>query len=198
MAGLKDLIVSASVAAGSIITAERDRLLATTEDGRPKSLKKRVPERMRSAAAEGAAKLAISQGAHLGAREIAKRVSGPTLRKIFGVLGKHPAAASGVLFIGWDTMKDTSHFVSGKITKSELTARVAGNFGGVAGSAGGAYAGAAVGAVVIPFVGAFVGSVVGGVLGGVAGEAYAREKVGIDEQSSGMLAEDEYFEDYEP
>lgn len=171
---IKDLIVSASVAAGNVASRERDRESMRVSDGRPWAMKDRAQARMRAVAGEGVAKLALSQTAHLAAKEIAKRATGETLKRVAGALARHPALAAGTVILAADTTRDAVRFARGNIDGKELTERVAGNVTGLAGSAGGAYVGAVVGSVALPFVGTIVGSVVGGVVGGIGGDTYGR------------------------
>jgi hypothetical protein len=175
---IKDLIMSAGVAAGSLASRERDRdSLTRHEDGRPKPIKERAENRVKAMATEGTARVAVSQTAHLAAKEVAKRATGDTLKKVAGALAKRPAVAAGALLFAVDAARDGVRLARGSIDGQEFSERVGGNAVGLAGAGAGAYVGAVVGSIALPLVGTVVGSVVGGVVGGIGGDTYGRQRV---------------------
>lgn len=178
MSLVRDLVMSASVAVGNVASRERDREgQSTWDDGRPKALGDRARGRVQAIAQEGIAKLTVSQTAHFGAKEIAKRVSGDVAKKVFGVLAKRPAIAAGTALFAFDTARDGIRFARGRIDGPELLERVAGNAAGLVGAGAGAQVGAFIGTLAMPVVGTVVGSVVGGVAGGIGGDTYGRRKI---------------------
>ena len=178
MSVISDIVMSASVAVGNVASRERDREFETThEDGRPKALGDRARGRLNAILGEGTAKVIVSQTAHLGAKELAKRVSGETLKKLFGALAKRPAVAAGAALFAFDTARDGYRLARGSIDGREFAERMGGNGIGLAGAAGGAWLGSLVGTLAMPVVGTLVGSVVGGVVGGIGGDTYGRKKV---------------------
>lgn len=186
MSIVKDIVMSASVAVGNVASRERDRELETThEDGRPKALGERARGRMNAMMGEGAAKVFVSQTAHLGAKELAKRLSGETLKKVFGALAKRPTVAAGAALFAFDAARDGFRLARGNIDSREFAQRMGGNGVGLVGAASGAWVGSMVGTLAMPVVGTMVGSVVGGVVGGIGGDTYGRKKVrdilGIDD-----------------
>ena len=198
--GVKDLLVSASVAAGNVASRERDRDSADSyRDGRPRPIGERARGRVQAIVTEGAAKLVVSQTAHLGARELAKRVSGETLKRVFGVLAKRPAIAGGGAILAFDTARETYRLSRGDIGTDEYAERIGGNATGMLGAAGGAYLGAFVGTLAMPVIGTAVGSVVGGVIGGVGGDTYGRRKVrdllGVEEDYDDAEWDDPWDDD---
>lgn len=175
---IKDIVMSASVAVGNVASRERDRDVETTyADGRPRPMAERAEGRMRSIVTEGTAKLVVSQTAHVGAKELAKRVSQEGLKKVLCQLAKRPAAAAGSALFAFDVARDGFRFARGRIDAGEFAERVGGNAVGLAGAAGGAYIGSFLGTLAIPVVGTAVGSLVGGVIGGIGGDTYGRRKV---------------------
>lgn len=178
MSVISDIVMSASVAVGNVASRERDRELETThEDGRPKALGDRAKGRLNAVIGEGTAKVIVSQTAHLGAKEIAKRVSGETLKKVFGALAKRPMVAAGAALFAFDTARDGFRLARGNIDGREFAERMGGNGIGLAGAAGGAWVGSLVGTLAMPVIGTMVGSVIGGVVGGIGGDTYGRKKV---------------------
>jgi hypothetical protein len=178
MSIIKDLIMSAGVAVGSLASRERDRdSLSRHADGRPKPIKERAEDRVRAVATEGTARVAVSQTAHIAAKEVAKRATGETLKKVAGALAKRPALAAGSLLFAVDAARDGVRLARGKIDGQEFAERVGGNAAGMAGAGAGAYVGAIVGGIAVPLVGTVVGSVVGGVVGGIGGDTYGRHRV---------------------
>lgn len=178
MSIVKDIVMSASVAVGNVASRERDRELETThEDGRPKALGDRAKGRLNAVIGEGTAKVIVSQTAHLGAKEIAKRVSQETLKKVFGALAKRPTVAAGAALFAFDTARDGFRLARGTIDGREFAERMGGNGVGLVGAAGGAWVGSLVGTLAMPVVGTMVGSVIGGVVGGIGGDTYGRKKV---------------------
>lgn len=178
MSIIKDIVMSASVAVGNVASRERDRELETTyEDGRPKALGERARQRVQAMVGEGTAKVVVSQTAHLGAKELAKRLSGETLKKVFGALAKRPAVAAGAALFAFDTARDGFRFARGSIDGREFAERLGGNGVGLAGAAGGAWVGSMVGTLAMPVIGTLVGSVVGGVVGGIGGDTFGRRQV---------------------
>lgn len=193
---IKDFVVSASVAAGNVASRERDRdTHARHGDGRPRPVEERARGRVKAVVREGTAKLVVSQTAHLGAKELAKRIGHDALKKIFGALAKRPAAAAGSALFAFDVARDGARFAKGSIDKDEFAERVGGNAVGLAGAAGGAYVGSFLGTMAIPIVGTAVGSVVGGVVGGIGGDTFGRRKVRNLLGSDVEWDEDEYFDD---
>jgi len=183
---VKDLMTAASVAAGNVASRERDRPPDPTyDDGRPRPISERAKGRVADIVSEASAKLAVSQTAHLGVRELAKRVNQETLKKVFGVLAKSPAASAGTALFMFDSARDGVRLARGKIEATEFAERMGGNAVGMAGAAGGAYVGSFVGTLAMPVIGTAVGSVIGGVIGGVGGDTYGRRKVrnvlGVDD-----------------
>ena len=178
MGVIKDVVMAASVAAGNVASRERDREMETThEDGRPKALGERAKNRLNAVVGEGTAKVVVSQTAHFGAKEIAKRVSGETLKKIFGALAKRPLVSAGAALFAFDTARDGFRLAKGSIDTREFAQRLGGNGVGLVGAAGGAWVGSLVGTFAMPVVGTMVGSVIGGVVGGIGGDTYGRKKV---------------------
>lgn len=178
MSIIKDVVMSASVAVGNVASRERDRELETThDDGRPKALGERARQRVQAMVGEGTAKVVVSQTAHLGAKEIAKRVSGETLKKVFGALAKRPAVAAGAALFAFDTARDGFRLARGTIDGREFAERLGGNGVGLAGAASGAWVGSMVGTLAMPVIGTLVGSVVGGVVGGIGGDTFGRRQV---------------------
>lgn len=178
MSVISDIVMSASVAVGNVASRERDRELETThEDGRPKALGERAKGRLNAIIGEGTAKVVVSQTAHLGAKELAKRLSGETLKKVFGALAKRPAVAAGAALFAFDTARDGFRLARGSIDGREFAERMGGNGVGLAGAAGGAWVGSLVGTLAMPVIGTMVGSVIGGVVGGIGGDTYGRKKV---------------------
>jgi len=197
MSIIKDIVMSASVAVGNVASRERDRDLETThEDGRPKALGDRAKGRFNAMIGEGTAKVVVSQTAHLGAKEIAKRVSGETLKRVFGALAKRPIVAAGAALFAFDTARDGFRLARGTIDGREFAERMGGNGIGLAGAAGGAWVGSVLGTFAMPVVGTMVGSVIGGVIGGIGGDTYGRKKVrdvlGVEDDDD---IDDDDFED---
>lgn len=188
MSVVKDIVMAASVAVGNVASRERDREMETThEDGRPKPLGERARGRMNALVGEGAAKVVVSQTAHLGAKELARRVSGETLKRVFGALAKRPVVAAGAALFAFDAVRDGVRLARGSIDRREFAERLGGNGVGLVGAAGGAWVGSVVGTLAMPVVGTMVGSVVGGVVGGIGGDTYGRKKMrdvlGMDDDS---------------
>lgn len=178
MSIIKDIVMSASVAVGNVASRERDRELETThDDGRPKALGERARQRVQAMVGEGTAKVVVSQTAHLGAKELAKRVSGETLKKVFGALAKRPTVAAGAALFAFDTARDGFRLARGSIDGREFAERMGGNGVGLAGAAGGAWVGSMVGTLAMPVVGTLIGSVLGGVVGGIGGDTFGRRQV---------------------
>ena len=178
MSIIKDIVMSASVALGNVASRERDRELETThDDGRPKALGERARQRVQAMVGEGTAKVVVSQTAHLGAKELAKRLSGETLKRVFGALAKRPAVAAGAALFAFDTARDSFRLARGSIDGREYAQRLGGNGIGLAGAAGGAWVGSMVGTLAMPVVGTLVGSLVGGVVGGIGGDTFGRRQV---------------------
>lgn len=197
MSLIGDVVMSASVAVGNAASRERDRDMETThEDGRPKALGERARQRWNAIAKEGFGKIVVSQTAHLGAKEIAKRVSNETVKRVFKEIGKRPIAAASVALFAFDTARDGIRLAKGDIDGKDFAERVGGNGAGLAGAAGGAWVGSMVGTLAMPLVGTMVGSVIGGVIGGIGGDTYGRAKVrsvlGLDDED---LDEDDYVDD---
>jgi hypothetical protein len=178
MSLIRDLITSASVAAGNVASRERDREgLTAYEDGRPRPITDRARSRVQSMVQEGVAKLTVSQTAHFGAKELAKRLSNDTARKIFGQLAKRPAMAAGTAIFVFDTARDSYRFGRGRIDGPELVERLGGNAAGLVGAGAGAHVGAFIGTLAMPVIGTIAGSVLGGVAGGIGGDTYGRRKI---------------------
>lgn len=195
MSVIKDVVMSASVALGNVASRERDRELETThEDGRPKALGDRARNRLNAMLGEGAAKLAVSQTAQFGAKELARRLSSETARRIFGALAKRPVVAAGAALLAFDTARDGFRLARGTIDGREFAKRLGGNGVGLAGAAGGAWVGSIVGTFAMPVVGSMVGSVIGGVVGGIGGDTYGRQKVrdvlGMDDDEDDDVHDD--------
>lgn len=199
MSLIRDVVMSASVAVGNAASRERDRDMETThEDGRPKALGERARQRWNAIAKEGFGKVLVSQTAHLGAKEIAKRVSNETVKRIFGEIGKRPIAAASVALFAFDSARDGIRLAKGDIDGKDFAERVGGNGVGLVGAAGGAWVGSMVGTLAMPVVGTMVGSVIGGVIGGIGGDTYGRAKVrsmlGLEDED---LDDDDYVDDDE-
>ena len=126
---------------------------------------------------EGAAKLTVSQTAHFGAKEAAKRLTNETARKLFGALAKRPAVAAGGALFAFDTARDGYRLARGSIDTPEFTERVGGNAAGLVGASAGAHVGALIGTLAMPVIGTLAGSVIGGVVGGIGGDTYGRRKI---------------------
>ncbi|MCP4500342.1 MAG: hypothetical protein GY822_10320 [Deltaproteobacteria bacterium] len=200
MSLVKDLMVAASVAAGNVASRERDRPPDPVyDDGRPRPISERARGRFSSMISEATAKLAVSQTAHLGARELAKRVNQDALKRVFGVLAKSPATSAGAALFVFDSARDGVRLARGKIEGSEFAERMGGNAVGMAGAAGGAYVGSFVGTLAMPVIGTVVGSMIGGVIGGVGGDTYGRRKVrnviGVDDYDDDEDWDDDEWED---
>jgi hypothetical protein len=175
---IRDVVMSASVAVGNAASRERDRDLETThDDGRPKALGERARQRMNVMLKEGIGKVIVSQTAHLGAKEIAKRVGNEAAKRIFGQLAKRPIVAASAAIFAFDAARDGARLARGLINGREFAERVTGNSVGLAGAAGGAWIGSVLGTFAMPVVGTAVGSVIGGVVGGIGGDTYGRAKV---------------------
>lgn len=193
MSIVKDIVMSASVAVGNVASRERDREMETThEDGRPKALGERARGRLNAVIGEGTAKVVVSQTAHLGAKELAKRLSGETMKKVFGALAKRPVVAAGAALFAFDTARDGFRLARGTIDSKEFAERMGGNGVGLVGAAGGAWVGSMVGTLAMPVVGTMVGSVIGGVIGGIGGDTYGRKKV---RDVLGVEDDDDFDED---
>ncbi len=178
MSLIKDVVMSASVAIGNAASRERDRDLETVhEDGRPKALGERARQRWNAMIGEGFGKVVVSQTAHLGAKELAKRVGNETAKRIFKELGKRPIVAASTALFAFDVARDGVRFAKGSIDGREFAERVGGNGVGLVGAAGGAWMGSMIGTLAMPVVGTAVGSVVGGVIGGIGGDTWGRAKV---------------------
>lgn len=178
MSLLQDIVTSASVALGNVASRERDRQIETRhEDGRPKAVSERAAGRVQAVMAEGATKVVVAEVAHLGAKELAKRVTNEGLKRIFGALGRRPVVAAGTVLFAADAAREGYRLVKGEIDGGEFAERVGGNAVGIVGAAAGSYIGAAVGTVAMPIVGTAVGSVIGGVVGGVGGDTYGRRQL---------------------
>ena len=88
MSIISDVVMSASVALGNAASRERDRDMETVhEDGRPKALGERARQRWNAIAKEGFGKVVVSQTAHLGAKELAKRLTNETAKRVFQEIG---------------------------------------------------------------------------------------------------------------
>lgn len=178
MSLIRDLITSASVAAGNVASRERDREGITAyDDGRPRPIADRARNRVQSIVQEGVAKLTVSQTAHFGAKELAKRIPGDVAKKVFGQLAKRPAVAAGSAIFLFDSAREGYRFARGRIDGPELVERLSGNAAGLVGAGAGAHVGAFIGTLAMPVVGTIAGSVVGGVVGGVGGDTYGRRKI---------------------
>lgn len=178
MSMIRDLMVSASVAAGNVASRERDREPHPTDsDGRPRPISERAKGRVQTVVTESTAKLVVSQTAHFGAKEIAKRVKGDVTKRVFGLLAKSPAASAGVALFAFDAARDGLRLAKGHIDGQEFAERMGGNAVGMASAAGGSYVGALVGTMAMPVVGTVIGSLAGGVIGGIGGDTYGRRKV---------------------
>lgn len=178
MSLVRDVVMSASVAVGNAASRERDRDLETVhEDGRPKALGERARQRWNAIAKEGFGKVVVSQTAHLGAKELAKRLTNETAKRVFTEIGKRPIVAAGTALFAFDVARDGVRLARGDIDGAEFAERVGGNGVGLVGAAGGAYLGSMLGTLAMPVVGTMVGSVIGGVIGGIGGDTYGRAKV---------------------
>lgn len=178
MSLIRDLMVSASVAAGNVASRERDREgLTSYDDGRPRPLGERARGRVQAFVREGVAKLTVSQTAHFGAKEAAKRIGNETAKKVFGALAKRPAVAAGGALFAFDAARDGYRLARGNIDTPEFAERVGGNAAGLVGASAGAHVGAMIGTLAMPVVGTVAGSVIGGVVGGIGGDTYGRKKV---------------------
>jgi len=178
MSIVRDVVMSASVAVGNAASRERDRDLETVhEDGRPKALGERARQRWNAIAKEGFGKVVVSQTAHLGAKELAKRLTNETAKRVFREIGKRPIVAAGGALFAFDVARDGYRLARGHIDGIEFAERVGGNGVGLVGAAGGAYIGSMLGTFAMPVVGTMVGSVIGGVIGGIGGDTYGRAKV---------------------
>lgn len=202
MSMIKDVVMSASVAIGNAASRERDRDLETVhEDGRPKALGERARQRWSAMVGEGFGKVVVSQTAHLGAKELAKRVGNETAKRVFGELAKRPIVAASAALFAFDVARDGARLAKGSIDGREFAERVGGNGVGLVGAAGGAWVGSMVGTLAMPVVGTMVGSVIGGVIGGIGGDTYGRAKVrsvmGGDDDSDDLDDDAEDFDDEE-
>ncbi len=178
MSIISDVVMSASVAVGNAASRERDRDMETVhEDGRPKALGERARQRWNAIAKEGFGKVVVSQTAHLGAKELAKRLTNETAKRVFKEIGKRPIAAASAALFAFDTARDGLRLAKGDIDGREFAERMGGNGVGLVGAAGGAWVGSMVGTLAMPIVGTMVGSVIGGVIGGIGGDTYGRSKV---------------------
>ncbi|MDP2342506.1 MAG: hypothetical protein Q8O67_16235 [Deltaproteobacteria bacterium] len=199
MSIISDVVMSASVAVGNAASRERDRDMETVhEDGRPKALGERARQRWNAIAKEGFGKVVVSQTAHLGAKELAKRLSNETAKRIFKEIGKRPIAAASAALFAFDTARDGVRLVKGDIDGREFAERMGGNGVGLVGAAGGAWVGSMVGTLAMPIIGTMVGSVIGGVIGGIGGDTYGRSKVrSILGEEEDLDEDDEDFDDDE-
>lgn len=197
MSIISDVVMSASVAVGNAASRERDRDMETVhEDGRPKALGERARQRWNAIAKEGFGKVVVSQTAHLGAKELAKRLSNETAKRIFKEIGKRPIAAASAALFAFDTARDGVRLVKGDIDGREFAERMGGNGVGLVGAAGGAWVGSMVGTLAMPIIGTMVGSVIGGVIGGIGGDTYGRSKVrSILGEEEDLDEDDEDFDD---
>lgn len=178
MSLVRDVVMSASVALGNAASRERDRDMETVhDDGRPKALGERARQRWNAMVGEGFGKLVVSQTAHLGAKELAKRLSNETAKRVFREIGKRPIVAASAALLAFDVARDGVRLARGTIDGREFAERVGGNGVGLVGAAGGAWVGSMVGTLAMPVVGSMVGSVIGGVIGGIGGDTYGRAKV---------------------
>jgi hypothetical protein len=203
MSILGDLVMAASVAVGNAASRERDRAMETVhEDGRPKALGERAKQRWDAIAREGVGKVIVAETAHFGARELGRRLSNETARRIFRELGKRPIASATAALFAFDTARDGWRLARGDIDRREFAERVGGNGAGLVGSAGGAWVGSMVGTLAMPVVGTMVGSVVGGVVGGIGGDTWGRAKVrdlvGDDDDDDDDLDDDDFDDDAQP
>lgn len=203
MSLVRDVVMSASVAIGNAASRERDRELETVhDDGRPKALGERARQRWNAMIGEGFGKVVVSQTAHLGAKELAKRLTNETAKRVFKEIGKRPIVAASAALLAFDVARDGVRLARGSIDGREFAERVGGNGVGLAGAAGGAWVGSMVGTLAMPVVGSMVGSVIGGVIGGIGGDTYGRAKVrsmmGSDEVDDDEVDDDaEDFDDDE-
>lgn len=201
MSLVRDVVMSASVAIGNAASRERDRELETVhDDGRPKALGERARQRWNAMIGEGFGKVVVSQTAHLGAKELAKRLTNETAKRVFKEIGKRPIVAASAALLAFDVARDGVRLARGSIDGREFAERVGGNGVGLAGAAGGAWVGSMVGTLAMPVVGSMVGSVIGGVIGGIGGDTYGRAKVrsmmGSDEVDDDEVDDDaEDFDD---
>ena len=197
MSTLKDMLVSAGMAAGNIASRERDRRVELEDDdGRPKPMSERAEGRLQAIVTEGGAKIAVSQTAHLGAREVAKRLSEGSLKTVFSVLAKRPASAGGSALFAIDTAREGVRLARGQIGGSEFAVRVGGNAASIVASIGGSKVGAMIGTMTMPVVGTAIGGIVGGVVGGIGGDTYGRLKMNQILRVTGV-EEDETWDDEE-
>ncbi len=199
MSIIRDVVMSASVAVGNAASRERDRDMETVhEDGRPKALGERARQRWNAIAKEGVGKVIVSQTAHLGAKELAKRITNETVKRVFKEIGKRPIAAASVALFAFDGARDGVRLAKGDIDGKEFAERLGGNGIGLVGAAGGAWVGSLVGTLAMPVVGTMVGSVIGGVIGGIGGDTYGRAKVrsvlGVEDDED-LDDDDEYVDD---
>jgi len=202
MSLVRDVVMSASVAIGNAASRERDRELETVhDDGRPKALGERARQRWNAMIGEGFGKVVVSQTAHLGAKELAKRLTNETAKRVFKEIGKRPIVAASGALLAFDVARDGVRLARGSIDGREFAERVGGNGVGLAGAAGGAWIGSMVGTLAMPVVGSMVGSVIGGVIGGIGGDTYGRAKVrsmmGGDEVDDDDIDEDDDAEDFD-
>jgi hypothetical protein len=197
--GLKDIILSASVAVGNTASRERDREVETrSPDGRPRPMGDRAKGRVQAIVTEGTAKIVVAETAHYGAKELAKRVTGEGLKKALGFLAKSPAASAGTALFAFDVARDGYRLARGSIDTGEFAERVGGNAVGIAGAATGAWVGSIVGSFAMPVVGTMLGSVIGGVVGGVGGDTFGRKKVrGLLGYSDELDDDDDEYDDDE-
>ena len=138
MSIISDVVMSASVAVGNAASRERDRDMETVhEDGRPKALGERARQRWNAIAKEGFGKVVVSQTAHLGAKELAKRLTNETAKRIFKEIGKRPIAAASAALFAFDTARDGFRLAKGDIDGREFAERMGGNGVGLVGAAGG-------------------------------------------------------------
>jgi hypothetical protein len=109
MSLIKDVVMSASVAIGNTASRERDRELETVhEDGRPKALGERARQRWNAMIGEGFGKVVVAQTAHLGAKELAKRVGNETAKRIFTEIGPCSPSTSLATACGWRRAASTA------------------------------------------------------------------------------------------
>jgi hypothetical protein len=197
MSLIKDVVMSASVAIGNAASRERDRELETVhDDGRPKALGERARQRWNAMIGEGFGKVVVSQTAHLGAKELAKRVGNETAKRVFTEIGKRPIVAASTALFAFDVARDGVRLAKGSIDGREFAERVGGNGVGLVGAAGGAWVGSMLGTFAMPVVGTAVGSVIGGVIGGIGGDTYGRAKV-RSVMGLGNESDDERDDDFE-
>ncbi len=196
MSIIRDVVMSASVAVGNAASRERDRDMETThEDGRPKALGERARQRWNAIAQEGVGKVIVSQTAHLGAKELAKRLTNETAKRVFREIGKRPIAAASVALLAFDTARDGVRLAKGDIDGREFAERMGGNGVGLVGAAGGAWVGSLLGTFAMPVIGTMVGSVIGGVIGGIGGDTYGRTKIRSLMGNDDDLDDDDEFVD---